>query len=460
MPQDDVVIGVRVRDDATRALGALAGRVRSTLLSPLTLVGNAARGILKQFFDLKKLLLGGGIIGLAAQGVRSLSANADTFSAAFSPETQQRIDSIATALNRLGASFQAIFGRAIAELPIDEWLDSLSDWLRDSAPKIPELFAEAKVQAAEFAKVLKDVASVFGTIAGWIGKLNGSGSTGGGVTNALMNQPRQFPWERAGLAPGADMRAIAEAAARRDMEAERFYRPPSGDDQGAAARDAANLASARRQALEIIRKTNAELPPLTENFEETARATRAWMREMDASTEIVRDYLTVGEAASLVTDGIVDAFDGLVRGTLSVSQAFGQMVTSILADLGRLLLQRSLFNLLTSLGGSLFGAVGSRSIPGSSSSGAFLDGAFPQLALGGKAMGGYAQGLVTVGERGPETVYLPRGSRVTPSHRRGGDGGGAVTVNVYGARDPQATTADLLRAMRTDPAARRALGRA
>lgn len=40
-------------------------------------------------------------------------------------------------------------------------------------------------------------------------------------------------------------------------------------------------------------------------------------------------------------------------------------------------------------------------------------------------------GSYTVGERGPETVVLPKGSKVVPNHMGGGSGGGGSTVNVH-----------------------------
>jgi hypothetical protein len=57
------------------------------------------------------------------------------------------------------------------------------------------------------------------------------------------------------------------------------------------------------------------------------------------------------------------------------------------------------------------------------------------IPLISKAMGGPASGLVTVGERGPELVALPRGSRVIPNHSLAANSGG-VTVNVTTNADP------------------------
>ena len=74
----------------------------------------------------------------------------------------------------------------------------------------------------------------------------------------------------------------------------------------------------------------------------------------------------------------------------------------------------------------------------------------------GAAMGTSSSraGSYMVGERGPERVILPRGARVEPSHRSGQ--GGGITINVVGARDPQATAAEVIAQLRTNPAFRRA----
>ena len=55
----------------------------------------------------------------------------------------------------------------------------------------------------------------------------------------------------------------------------------------------------------------------------------------------------------------------------------------------------------------------------------------PQAAMG---TGSHTGGDLTVGERGPERVYLPRGSRVEPAHlNRGGSGSGGDTFVINGA---------------------------
>ncbi|MFJ9964222.1 phage tail tape measure protein [Streptomyces avermitilis] len=67
-----------------------------------------------------------------------------------------------------------------------------------------------------------------------------------------------------------------------------------------------------------------------------------------------------------------------------------------------------------------------------------------------RAMGGPASGMVRVGERGPEEVFLPNGSRVVPNHSL--SGGSGVTVNVQTNADPFAIGREVAWALRTSPA--------
>ena len=57
-----------------------------------------------------------------------------------------------------------------------------------------------------------------------------------------------------------------------------------------------------------------------------------------------------------------------------------------------------------------------------------------ERALAGRAMGGPASGAVLVGERGPEVVNLPQGSRVVPNHALRSSS--SVTVNVATNANP------------------------
>lgn len=73
-------------------------------------------------------------------------------------------------------------------------------------------------------------------------------------------------------------------------------------------------------------------------------------------------------------------------------------------------------------------------------------GSFPRLARGGLA--DYA-GLYSVGERGPETVMLPRGARVIPNHMGGGGAPQTITVYAETNADPFMIGREVAWAMRT-----------
>ncbi|MGW3932852.1 phage tail tape measure protein [Streptomyces microflavus] len=66
-----------------------------------------------------------------------------------------------------------------------------------------------------------------------------------------------------------------------------------------------------------------------------------------------------------------------------------------------------------------------------------------------RAMGGPASGLTRVGERGPEEVYLPKGSHVIPNHA--GSASSGVTVNVATNADPWAIGREVAWALRVAP---------
>ncbi|MFI9206192.1 phage tail tape measure protein [Streptomyces sp. NPDC053048] len=66
-----------------------------------------------------------------------------------------------------------------------------------------------------------------------------------------------------------------------------------------------------------------------------------------------------------------------------------------------------------------------------------------------RAMGGPASGWTRVGERGPEEVFLPRGSTVVPNHATAG--GGGVVVNVTSNADPFAIGREVAWALRVAP---------
>ncbi len=117
---------------------------------------------------------------------------------------------------------------------------------------------------------------------------------------------------------------------------------------------------------------------------------------------------------------IEDGFADIIMGTKSVADAFKDMAQSIIRDLIKIMIQKSITGPLAEMLGGLggLGNLGGGGAPAAQHA-------------GGTA---YSRGGATlVGESGPELVRLPRGSQVTPNHiakNMGGGGGASMSVNI------------------------------
>tara|TARA_R110000822_G_scaffold100756_1_gene226549 strand:+ start:1046 stop:3037 length:1992 start_codon:yes stop_codon:yes gene_type:complete len=120
---------------------------------------------------------------------------------------------------------------------------------------------------------------------------------------------------------------------------------------------------------------------------------------------------------SVVVGGIKsleDSLVGLVQGTMSASQAFKSMASSIINDLIRMAIQQS----ITAPLAQMFG----------------LQAAAPSVSLAGKAIGGSVQSgrPYMVGERGAEMFVPNQSGSIIPSNQMGGGGGTIINqvINV------------------------------
>ena len=134
-------------------------------------------------------------------------------------------------------------------------------------------------------------------------------------------------------------------------------------------------------------------------------------------------------------DGLIDGLSQIPGKVDSIKDAFSQMrnvfhqvIQSMLADLIRLQLQKAISGMISGIlggiGGSVGGSVGAVG-NGSNMSGGILN--LPGFATGTNFAPG---GLALVGERGPELVNLPRGSRVTPNNELRGMGGDSYAFDI------------------------------
>ncbi|GGM48410.1 hypothetical protein GCM10012275_19230 [Longimycelium tulufanense] len=160
--------------------------------------------------------------------------------------------------------------------------------------------------------------------------------------------------------------------------------------------------------------------------------------------------MLLGFFGQLWTDAVAVVRDGVGWVVDQVAQAPGRLLAfgGALLDAGRSLID-SFFSGLKSVGGwaSDVGAAIIRAVKSGlnwvidqiNSGIGWIDNVLPGdlPRLPHLAMGGYSSGGVyTVGERGPETVYLPRGAYVQPHAAGGGAAAPVITVNVATNADP------------------------
>lgn len=453
----ELQIVVRAIDATRGVINAIGGRILKVLLAPLKAVGNAVKGIFKQFFSLKGLLVGGGIIGVINGLTQSLAKNAKEFEPIFSAATQDKIDKTATAFNKLGASLKKTFAELIVEFKLDEKLNALSDWLRDNQDKIIKFFKDL---AAAIREAYEAAAKFFG--------IKGGGAAGGGG--------------------GASKTPLIDAAIkRREAEAQAaaaLTSPYSGImdrplDFGSASRPSYNVmdeepdpvdtAFDKLRAWEAANGRVITIMPMAAKASEgfgkaqeivgekvaaTTKAVDAQAVAFKADTEVIeRAIIATEEYADVIAGNFTDAFFDAIEGTKSFARAFGDMTVSILKDIARLFVFRSIFNAVAGALAPSAGGTGTDTVGGVGNAGTDYNPDF------GRAGGGRASssGVYSVGEQGRERVFLPRGSRVEPAHMASG-GGGGLTVNVVGARDPKATAAEVVARIKADPVLRHAIG--
>lgn len=164
------------------------------------------------------------------------------------------------------------------------------------------------------------------------------------------------------------------------------------------------------------------------------------IREEIAATAVGVNGLA-SDLKSTLGSGLSGAFDKLISGGMKFRDVLG----GIVSDLAKMMANRMITQLLDQVVGAALGSFGSQVTPSGFSTSSSLGGtpAFNLYADGTQFSRG---GMAIVGERGPELVNLPQGSRVTPNHQMGG-GGAVINVDARGATDPAAVEAAVRRAV-------------
>ncbi len=132
-------------------------------------------------------------------------------------------------------------------------------------------------------------------------------------------------------------------------------------------------------------------------LEEYAEATKNFANQVD-------------QMAVRAMTNLEDALVGVMSGTMSVKDAFKSMATSIIQDMIRIHIQRSITGPIADALGSLFS---------SNSGGGGYFGGIGARALGGSVMGNEAY---MVGEKGPELFVPGKTGTIVPNNSLGGSG--------------------------------------
>ncbi|MFC0243677.1 phage tail tape measure C-terminal domain-containing protein [Rhodopseudomonas telluris] len=258
--------------------------------------------------------------------------------------------------------------------------------------------------------------------------------TGGAPT--LIKKPKEEERDRfdaatdaaakrvAGLeaeANAIDMTAAARARAKIAAELETVAKQAN-----AAAGLGANVVTDEQRAkIDALADAYARA---TEKIEQSRTPMATFIRE---SADLSKQLNQFGaDAFSSTTDSLV----GVVTGTKKVGDAFKSMANSIIADLARIAIQKSITGPLANAMGGLFGG-GTNLFSGLFSS---ASNATDGIGGYGPTVPGYASGtdyhpggMAIVGENGPELLNLPRGAQVVPNDVARLSSGGGVVINNY-----------------------------
>lgn len=131
---------------------------------------------------------------------------------------------------------------------------------------------------------------------------------------------------------------------------------------------------------------------------ERAAATAQRKAEREELAKLNAEMREAMEIAQQFADTIATAFEDVISGTASVAEAFGTMVTEILKQIQRIIIQKTIVEPIV---GALLGQIG----PSAS------------RAHGGRVSAG---GSFLVGERGPELFTPGASGNITPNSRLGG----------------------------------------
>jgi hypothetical protein len=412
---EEMTVTIRAVDAATATLARIQSGIGNFAKAGIKNIGDLA----KQFLGFKSVLTGlvGG--GLLAKLATDLGKGADQFELVFSGATQAKLDKLGTSINRVGSTFKGVIGQVLADNAdkIVAVLDGIGKWITDNQESVLGFFRlVGEVIGAILTAIkwtLEQIKAIYVGAKAFFESVSRL-IRGGGGYNPRQQTPEQQAAAQAALAEAERQAAIDQAALDKKLADEKFQ-----------------LLVQQKAAFEAVKESSEQA---TEKLEEIIPV----INQVQDEFFILKNYI-----ATQFSGGITDAFFEIIDGTKSVAQAFGDMTASILRDLGRLLIQQGLLNLL----GGLLGGGSTIPAPGGSNYASSAFGSLIPRASGGPMSAG---GTYLVGENGPEIVRMGNGGgRVSP----GSDRGITIVQNISGG-DPQqiaaATKAAVYQALEND----------
>lgn len=192
-----------------------------------------------------------------------------------------------------------------------------------------------------------------------------------------------------------------------------------------------------RISLEMLQEASLNANEKFEKTQNAVQGSSSALLEYVNSIKTVKDALDVGATNALI--GLEDTLTGLIMGTVKTKDAFKSMATSIIADLTRIVIQRSITGPLAEM---LFTAL--PGFGGGGTGGGFSGGGYG--SVGTRAIGGPVQSgsPYMVGERGAELFVPNTSGTIVPSNKLGA---GGVTINQTLNIDASADRAGIQRAL-------------
>lgn len=461
---NDAARGLKAPARAFNELGIEVKNSDGTLRTASEVIGDLADKFAGMEDGAKKTALAQEMLGRAGadmipflnqgrDGIQQLTDEADRFGVVIDEETGRKAEEFNDNLSRLGGVFNAVGTRLAAELlpqllSFTDWLVNNAGSLAHHAGKVAE-WAEFLIKSARYAvneiKYIWDYAGYLDSQLPWwlggtgknvsrpinqnrVNSLNDVANRAMNVAKAMLGikdaNERVAPSFTTTLAPAM------ESAGKRGSKA---IRSGISDELREAQREAENFArmldrlfpevASARGLSEDLARLDREMKAGTISADQYREASRRLFEEFARNNqparmpELLQDVGPLEEGLKNL-DSRIEAFGKRANATtVRIAKSFKDMADDTMASLNRLSSSIQSGGFL----GILEGIIGLGLQLGSI--GAFgknIQRNLNRVPAYANGTNFHPGGLALVGERGPELVSMPRGSRVTPNNALGG----------------------------------------